>query len=139
MKYEVSKVPVQVTHEVFQMEQTEVMVTRWEGPPPLTAEEEAQQGCYTYFLELGCEGSRRGSRPVVRLPNGVDEWSIEVDGDKLVIEKVLRDRYSESRAKPFTVPLSDPESLPKALAHMQKHTKFLRGGLGDYIPKIKAV
>lgn len=63
---------------------------------------------------------------------------VDVDGDILTVEKVLRERWTEKRAKTFKIPLSDPESLPKVLAHLQKHTKFLRGGLGDYIPKLKA-
>ncbi len=129
---------IKCEHKTVEMEMTEVTIHRWEEPK-LTPEEEAQQASYNYFLEIGCEGSRRGRQPVVRLPQAVDEWSIDVEGEYLVIAKVLLDRWSEKRACRFKITLSDPESLPRAMAHMQKHSKFLRGGLGNHIPVIKAV
>lgn len=74
IQYTVQKMDVKVEHKVVEMKMTEVTFHKWEEPK-LTPEEEAQQACYHYFLEIGCEGSRRGRQPVVRLPNGVDEWS----------------------------------------------------------------
>ncbi len=109
--------------------------------PELTPYGQAVEGTYNYFIGIGCEGLRRcrGSTPIIRLPGGVDEWSIDVNGDLLVVEKVAPNTNGRAAtvAKRFQVPLADPESFPKILAHLQKHTKFLRGGTNAnrFIPK----
>ncbi len=112
----------------------------------LTAEDEAAAASFQYFLSIGCRGCENvgsGFRPyLIRLPNAREEWGMAVCGDVLVVERYAEPRYRHGKnsaryTKLFKVLLADPDSFPKVLAHMQKHSTFLRGGTNQlrHIPK----
>lgn len=119
------------------------------GKHPTSPEYECLEAVLLYFSTIGCtvvkKNSGRGmfdlSPTFVTLPKSITRWNITINGDVISaeIELDIHDRWHNRNCKTLSISLTDPESLPKLLAHMQKHSKFLRGGLSNHIPVIKAV
>ncbi len=126
--------------------------------PPVTDKEQILNGLRTYFSEIGCHVEPRpvptqmtlaeyardmGERPFkVSLPYSQDVWTVELDQAPIEPTVVcwlhVYKGHERQFSHEFKVPLSDPDSLPKMVAYMQKKSKFLRGGLSSKIPKVEA-
>lgn len=112
--------------------------------PPIN---EVLVAVYDYFLSIGCMGYKDkyddGHRVFVQLPYSKDRWELDLNGDTLTI-RWYQSRWNNAnqgmtkKGQTFRVSLADPESLPKAFAHMEKYSRFLRGGTNGPMLKAKA-
>ncbi len=106
----------------------------------LSADEVAEQVVLEYFSQIGCDihkGASNRYHSLLRLPLATTEWTLRVK-DELITIDLYKSWFDKKKQQPMYVNLSDPDGLPQLLAHMQKHSKFLRGGIGKTIIPIKA-
>lgn len=133
----------------------DIIIVDYIGGPAVTpGEHEILNGLRIYFAEIGChvqprpklaemttpEMMRALNKPLlVVLPYSQDAWAIEIEGDTINCwMDQSRDGTQRATVPVFKIPVSDPQSLPKLVAYMQRKSKFLRGGLRNEIPKVEA-
>lgn len=94
-----------------------------------------------YFNSIGCSVGlgRMNTNRAVRLPNSATVWNFLIEDEYLIVKAVVIRPWdaTDRQQKLFKIALSDPDSFPKILAHMEKHSKFLRGGTNHtrFVPK----
>jgi hypothetical protein len=105
--------------------------------PTPTSEGLALIGIGDYFLSIGCNTTKRLGRfedhILIKLPLGIDDWRVDIEGDSVSLMK-LRD---QRRANVTKFNLLDPDCFIHMFNHMEKHSKFLRGGTSNKIWKAK--
>lgn len=89
-----------------------------------------------YFTEIGCWVLSHEYWSTIRLPLATTCWSIDFIGD-LVYLTETKAGFRRTDRDPFKISVTDPDSFPKMLEHMQKKSKFLKGGTNHkpFIPK----